>query len=119
MPLGKSSDVPNVAFPHIFQTEWYSMGAYEFNLPNGKYTVHLHFAKTFTGITGIGQRVYSFAVQGQIPEVDFDIFKEAGGRYKAIQRQYKGVTVIDGKLRITFTSNIENPAINGIEFFAE
>jgi len=112
-------EVPNVAFPQIFQTERYSMSAYEFNLPNGKYTVRLHFAETFTGITGVGQRVYSFAVQGQKPENDFDIFKEAGGPYKAIQREYKGVMVTDGKLRITFTPNIENPAINGIEIFAE
>jgi enterochelin esterase-like enzyme len=112
-------EVPNVAFPQIFRTERYSMSAYEFNLPNGKYTVRLHFAETFTGITDVGQRVYSFAVQGQKPEKDFDIFKEAGGPYKAIQREYKGVMVTDGKLRITFTPNVENPAINGIEIFAE
>jgi len=112
-------EVPGVAFPQIFRTERYSMSAYEFSLPNGKYTVRLHFAECFTGITGVGQRVYSFAVQGQKPETDFDIFKEAGGPYKAIQREYKGVEVTDGKLRITFTPNIENPAINGIEIFAE
>ena len=112
-------EVPNVAFPQIFQTERYSMSAYEFNLPNGKYTVRLHFAETFTGITGVGERVYSFAVQGQKPEKDFDIFKEAGGPYKAIQREYKGVMVTNGKLRITFSPNIENPSINGIEIFAE
>lgn len=112
-------EVPNVAFPQIFRTERYSMSAYEFNLPNGSYTVRLHFAECFTGITGPGQRVYSFAVQGQKPEENFDIWKEAGGPYKAIQREYKGVKVTDGKLRITFTPSIENPAINGIEIFAE
>jgi enterochelin esterase-like enzyme len=112
-------EVPNVAFPQIFRTERYSMSAYEFNLPNGKYTVRLHFAETFTGITGIGERVYSFAVQGQKPEKDFDMFKEAGGPYKAIRREYQGVEVTNGKLRITFTPNVENPAINGIEIFAE
>ncbi|NLH17405.1 MAG: serine/threonine protein kinase, partial [Phycisphaerae bacterium] len=78
-----------------------------------------HFAECFTGITGPGERVYSFVVQGQKPEKDFDIFKEAGGMYKAIQREYKGVEVTNGKLRIEFTPNIENPAINGIEIFAE
>jgi enterochelin esterase-like enzyme len=112
-------EVPNVAFPQIFRTERYSMSVYEFNLPNGKYTVRLHFAETYTGIAGVGQRVYSFAVQGQKPEKDFDIFKEAGGPYKAIYREYKGVVVTDVKLRITFTPNVQNPAINGIEIFAE
>ncbi|MBE0538052.1 MAG: hypothetical protein IH624_20510 [Phycisphaerae bacterium] len=112
-------EVPDVAFPQIFRTERYSMSAYEFNLPNGKYTVRLHFAECFTGITGVGQRVYSFAVQGQQPEKDFDLWKQAGGPYKAIQREYKGVAVTDGKLRIAFTPNVENPAINGIEIFSE
>lgn len=112
-------EVPEVAFPQIFQTERYSMSAYEFNLPNGKYTVRLHFAETFAGISGAGQRVYSFAVQDENPEADFDIFKETGSLYKAIQREYKGVAVTDGKLKITFTPNIENPAINGIEILVE
>jgi enterochelin esterase-like enzyme len=121
MTVGRAEtyEVPNVAFPEIFQNERYSMSAYEFNLPNGKYTVRLHFAETFTGIYGEGERVYSFAVQGQKPEKDFDIYKEAGGLYKAIQREYKGVMVTDSKLRITFTPKVENPAINGIEIFAE
>lgn len=112
-------EVPNVAFPQIFRTERYSMSAYEFNLPNGKYIVRLHFAETYAGITGAGDRVYSFAVQGQEPEKDFDIYKEAGGPYKAIQREYKGVEVTNGKLKITFTPDVQNPAINGIEIFAE
>ena len=112
-------EVPDVPFPQIFRTERYSMSAYDFNLPNGKYTVRLHFAECFTGITGVGQRVYSFTVPGQKPEIDFDIYKEAGGPYKAIHREYKGVEVADGKLRITFTPKIENPAINGIEIFSE
>jgi enterochelin esterase-like enzyme len=111
--------IPLVAFPQIFRTERYSMSAYEFSLPNGRYTVRLHFAETFADITGAGQRVYSFAVQGQKPEKDFDIFKEAGGLYRAIQREYKNVGVTNGKLRITFTPDIENPAINGIEIIAE
>ncbi len=112
-------EVPDVAFPEIFRRERYSMSAYEFNLPNGKYTVRLHFAETFTGITGVGDRIYSFAVQGQEPVKDFDIYKEAGGPYKALQFEYKGVEVTDGKLKITFTPNIENPAINGIEIFSD
>jgi len=39
--------------------------------------------------------------------------------YKAIQREYKGVEVTNGKLRIEFTANVQNPAINGIEIFSE
>ena len=112
-------EVLGVQFPEIFRTERYSMSAYEFGLPNGKYTVQLHFAETYEGITGQGQRVFSFAVQGQQTVKDFDIFKEAGGAYKAIERRFRGVEVTDEKLKIEFTSNIQNPAINGIVIIAE
>jgi hypothetical protein len=112
-------EVPDVQYPEIFRTERYSMSAYEFNLPNGKYSVRLHFAETYEGITAVGQRVFSFAIQGQEPVKDFDIFKEAGGAYKAIVRRYRNVEVTDGKLKIVFTANVQNPAINGIVIRAE
>jgi alcohol dehydrogenase (cytochrome c) len=95
------------------------MSAYEFNLPNGKYTVRLHFAETYADITAVGQRIFSFVVQGQPPAKDFDLFKEAGGIYKAIVREHKGVAVTEGKLKIEFSANVQNPAINGIEIIAE
>ena len=47
------------------------------------------------------------------------LYKEAGGPYKAIQREYKGVEVTDGKLRIAFAPNVQNPAINGVEILAD
>jgi hypothetical protein len=40
--------------PRVYQTERYSMAAYKFTLPNGKYMVRLHFCETYEGITAAG-----------------------------------------------------------------
>ena len=103
---------------HIYETERYSMGSYKFTLPEGKYTVRLHFAETFEGITGPGMRVFSVSVAGKQVLKDLDLFKEVGAR-KAFVREYKGVSADNGKLVIGFTPNIENPQICGIEILAE
>jgi hypothetical protein len=102
----------------IYETERYSMGSYQFTVPNGKYTVRLHFAETFEGIEGPGQRVFSVSVPGQPVLKDLDLFKTVGF-LKPLVKEYKGVPVESGQLVIGFTPNIENPQICGIEILAE
>ena len=104
--------------PRIYETERYSMGSYKFTVPNGKYTVRLHFAETFDGITGPGERVFSVSVAGQEVLKDLDLFKTVGF-LKPLVKEYKGVSVENGQLVIGFTPNIENPQICGIEILAE
>jgi len=105
--------------PKVYQTERYSMEAYKFAVPNGAYTVRLHFAETYDGITGDGQRVFSVAVNGQPVLKDFDPYKEAGGFQKPVVKTIKSVVVTDGQLVIAFTANVQNPEINGIEILSE
>ncbi len=104
--------------PRIYETERYSMGSYKFTVPKGKYTVRLHFAETFEGITGPEGRVFSVSVPGQETLKDLDLFKTVGF-LKPLVKEYKGVSVESGPLVIGFTPNIENPQICGIEIFAE
>ncbi len=106
-------DVLNTEDDALYLSEHYSMTSFSRELPNGKYTVKLHFAETYEEIDGPGQRVFSFAVNGQEFN-DLDISEKAGG----VMRPYiesVDVEVTDGKLTITFTPNIQNPAINAIE----
>ena len=99
--------------PAIYRTERYSVSAYRFGVPNGEYTVKLLFAEVYSGITGPGDRVFSFNVQGT--EFDnFDIWAKAGGPDKAYIESVD-VDVTNGVLDITFTPGVENPKINGIE----
>lgn len=105
--------------PDVYLTERYSMDAYQFDLPNGKYTVQLHFAETFEGIEKAGDRIFSVKVQGKVVLKDLDVMEAAGGFAKPLVKTCKGVAVTDGELRIDFVPDVQNPEINGIVIMAE
>ncbi len=105
--------VANTKTPSIYSAERYSMSGFTWKLPNGKYTVKLHFAETYEGIYGKGERVFSFNVEGKEFK-DFDVTAKAGGLLTAYVETVP-VEISDGQLDITFTSQIENPEINAIE----
>ena len=107
------AQVTNTPDPAIYHTERYSMTSFSYPVPNGKYTVKLHFAEVYEGVTGPGMRVFSFNVEGHEFK-DFDIWAKAGGPNRAYIETVD-VEVTDGKLDITFTPKEENPKINGIE----
>ena len=110
---GNDTEIAGTKIPSIYRSEHYSMTAFSYKVPNGKYVVKLHFAETFEDVTGPKQRVFSFNVEGHEFK-DFDVFEKAGGARRAYIETVN-VEITDGKLDITFTSNIENPEINGIE----
>ena len=64
--------------PALFLSEHYAMGSFSCKIPNGKYVAKIYFAETFEGITGPGQRVFSYNVQGREFK-DFDIWAKTGG----------------------------------------
>ena len=105
--------IANTKTPSVYRAERYGMSAFHWKLPNGKYTVKLHFAETYEGIDGAGQRVFSFKVEG-VEFKDFDVFKKSGGALHAYVETV-AVEVTDGSLDITFTSQVENPEINALE----
>jgi len=105
--------IANTVDPALYRSEHYSMTSFSYPVPNGKYIVKLHFAETYDGISGPGDRVFSFNVQGHEFN-DFDVWVKAGGPNKAYIETIP-VEVTDGKVNITFTAKVENPEINGIE----
>ena len=105
--------VANTPTPSVYTAERYGMSAFSYAVPNGKYTVKLHFAETYEGISAAGERVFSFNVGGHAVK-DFDPTAKAGGVLRAYVETV-AVEVKDGKLNITFTSQVENPEINAIE----
>jgi enterochelin esterase-like enzyme len=105
--------IANTKSPALYRAERYSMESFSWPVPNGKYVVKLHFAETFEGITGPGERVFSFNVQGREFK-DFDVWVKSGGALKAYVETVP-VEVTDGKIKIAFTPKVENPQINAIE----
>ncbi len=105
--------IANTKSPDLYRAEHYSMDSFSWPVPNGNYLVKLHFAETFEGITGPGERVFSFNVQGKEFK-DFDVWVKAGGPLKAYVESVP-VEVTDGKIKITFTPKVENPQVCAIE----
>lgn len=103
--------------PTLFWSEHYGMSSFSCKIPNGNYVANLFFAETFDGITGPGQRVFSFNVQGHEFK-DFDVWVKAGGPNRAYIESVP-VQVTNGVFRIDFTSNLENPEINAIEIIPQ
>jgi len=79
--------------------------------------VKLHFAETFEGIHGPGERVFSFNVQGREFK-DFDVWVKAGGPMRAYVETVN-VEATDGKIKVAFTPKVENPQICAIEIIPQ
>ena len=109
--------IANTKDQGLYQAEHYSMNSFSCKLANGKYLARLHFAETYDGITGPGQRVFSFNVQGHEFK-DFDVWVKAGGPNKAYVETVP-VEVTNGEFKIVFTPNVENPQINAIEIIPQ
>ena len=105
--------IANTKDPALYRNERYGMTSFSYPVPNGKYVVKLHFAETYNTITGPGERVFTFIVEGQEFK-DFDVWAAAGGAQRACVETVN-VEVTDGKLNISFIPQQENPEINGIE----
>lgn len=112
-----ATTIENTKDAALFLSEHYGMNAFSCKIPNGKYTAKLYFAETFDGITGPGQRVFSFNVQGHEFK-DFDVFAKAGGPNRAYI-QTVPVEVTNGVFKIDFTTQTENPEINAIEIIPQ
>ena len=106
-------EIAGTTVPDIYRTEHYAMKSFSQAVPNGAYTVKLHFAETFAKNTAKGQRVFSVKVEDQEIK-DLDVVAKAGAP-KTAWVETVNVNVSDGKLDITFTPGVQSTEINGIE----
>jgi len=108
------ADVAGTENDAVYLTERYELSAYRIQVPNGTYTVRLHFAETFEKIDAAGQRAFTVSVEGKPVLVDFDPFAAAGDKaFTAIIKECKA-DVADGELTIEFEAKTQNTMINGI-----
>ncbi|XP_020418727.1 probable LRR receptor-like serine/threonine-protein kinase At1g56130 isoform X2 [Prunus persica] len=89
------SQFKNTLDSEIFQTARLSASSlryYGLGLENGNYTVTLQFAETAildsTTWKSLGKRVFDIYIQGNLFLKDFDIRKEAGASFQAVQKEY-------------------------------
>jgi len=116
---GWSSRILGAKEPRIYQTEHWGVERFVAEVPDGRYTVVLHFAETWEGIDKQGPRVFDVKIEGQDALTGFDILKEAGAMNTAVTKEFRHIPVDDGKLDIRFIPKHENPIVNGIEIIGE
>ncbi|MEX2286542.1 MAG: PQQ-binding-like beta-propeller repeat protein [Planctomycetaceae bacterium] len=84
------------------------------------YTVRLHFAEPDD--VRPGDRVFSVSLQGETVLKDFDIVQTAGGRDRAIVKEFSGIK-IDSRLDVALAStnrlSKHPPVLCGVEILAE
>ncbi|MEZ5399701.1 MAG: malectin domain-containing carbohydrate-binding protein [Bryobacteraceae bacterium] len=90
----------------------YTPFSYDIPVPNGSLEVTLKFSEN--EISGAGNRVFHVDANGQRMLANFDIFKVAGGAYKAVDRTFT-VNVTGGRLRLDFVSVVRHAMVSAIE----
>jgi len=92
--------------------------AYSLPVPDGEYTIRLHFAEPYAHI-GVGSRVFDIHLQGAPEEDNYDIRDEAGDHHTAVIWSSL-VTVGTGEgILLELINETSNPAlISGIELTA-
>ncbi len=116
---GWSARIQGTKEPRIYQTEHWGVERFVAEVPDGRYTVILHFAETWDGIDKEGPRVFDIKIEDRDVLNGFDILKEAGAMYTAVTKEFQHITVDDGKLEIRFIPRHQNPMVSGIEIIGE
>ncbi|HWB58066.1 MAG TPA: malectin domain-containing carbohydrate-binding protein [Chthoniobacteraceae bacterium] len=105
--------------PFIYDSERDKEGQFEFDVPNGKYTVRVHLCETWDGGVKPGSRPFAIDIQGKTVDPHIEIAPEAGGWMKPLVKEYKDIEVTDGKLLVTphgnFGGNDKHATIEAYE----
>lgn len=100
----------------LYRSVRYDVGAYRFDLPDGKYAVTLKFCEPHYG--EVHKRSFSVDLQGKRVIDSLDVFR-AAGKNKALDYTFKDVETIDGRITIDFIYQLEYPCIAAIAIEGE
>ena len=109
--------IDNTTKDALYQSERWGDFAYAVPVPNGTYTVKLHFADFY--FTASGQRKFNVNVEGgQGALTNYDIVAKAGGNAKAVVETLNNISVTDGVLNMNFISLVDNAKLSAIEIIS-
>jgi hypothetical protein len=117
-PVRENNEVPDMA---VYASERWGHFSYAVPVADGRYKVTLkfcegHYGRQNVGVGGIGSRVFDVYCNGVALLRDFDIYKEAGGEGRPLDRTFSGVRPnAQGKIVLTFVPIKGMACVNGIE----
>jgi len=113
-----TSAVTTPAHQAVYQTERWGNSTYTFNslVPGAGYSVRLHWAEISPSVTATGGRRFHLAINGAQVLTNFDIYAAAGGKFRAVARQFSVAASGSGQIILQFAQGAANEAkIGGIE----
>ena len=110
-----SSSVVDPAPDAVYQTERWGESIYTFPslTPMHAYLVHMHFCENYH--SSAGRRVFDLYANGVLVLNDYDIFAEAGARYKAIVEEVSVAANESGEIVLRLSNEVDNGKFSGIE----
>jgi hypothetical protein len=109
---------PDIA---LYASERWGHFSYALPVADGRYRVTLkfcegHYGRHNTGVGGLGSRVFDVYCNGVALLREFDIFKEAGGEGRPIDRTFTAIRpTAQGKIVVTFVPIKGMACVNGIQ----
>ena len=123
---GQAYSNPSAQVPDLFKTERTSSSLnfdYNIALPNGTYTVILHFAEIYWGATGggtggAGSRVFDVSIENTLVLDNYDIIADVGSE-TPVAKSFE-ISLTDGQLNLHFSAlpgvgGVDQPKISAIE----
>jgi hypothetical protein len=108
-----AANIQNTTTAALYQTVRFgSSFSYQFNVPNGSYTVTLKFAEPYFATAG--SRKFNVAINGSQVLSNFDVAAQAGAGFTAVDKSFP-ITVASGSVSITFGSIVDYAIINAIQ----
>jgi hypothetical protein len=110
-----TTGVTNPAPQAVYQSERYGDFSYTMTdlMPGATYTVRLHFAEIYW--TASGKRLFNVQINGAQVLTNFDVYARAGGKNKAVVRQFTPTADSSGQITIRFISVVNFAKVSGIE----
>lgn len=105
----------------IYASERWGHFSYAVPVAEGRYRLTLkfcegHYGRRNSGVGGIGSRLFDVYCNGVALLRDFDIFKEAGGEGRPLDRTFSGIRPnAQGKILLSFVPTNGMACVNGIE----
>ena len=117
-PVRENNGIPDMA---LYASERWGHFSYAVPVADGRYKVTLkfcegHYGRQNVGVGGIGSRLFDVYCNGVALLRDFDIYKEAGGEGRPLDRTFSGIRPTpQGKIVLTFVPIKGMACVNGIE----
>jgi hypothetical protein len=111
----------NAPDKELYASERWGHFSYAVPVADGRYRLTLkfcegHYGRRNAGVGGVGSRVFDVYCNGVALLRDFDIYKEAGGEGRPLDRTFNGVRPNpQGKILLTFVPTNGMACVNGIE----